>query len=608
MVEGGPIHVLTGDYLAELTLSILHKDRQKSPDLGYAKTFPLQLKGIAGACLERGIKIVVNAGGLNPAACAKACADIYRELGLQATVAHLEGDDLLPRLDELQAEGETLSHMESSRPLKDLTESKVPILSANAYLGARGIAQALELGADLVICPRVTDASLVVGPAVWWHGWSWDSWDELASAVVAGHILECGAQASGGNFSGFQGIPNLRHPGFPLAEIHADGSFVVTKHPSSSQVPTDGAVTVDTVTAQLLYEIEGSAYLNPDVTAYFHAARLIPDGPDRVRVEGTRGGPPPKNLKVCINHFGGYKNSVTFLLSGLHINEKAALAEETLFRCLAGKQSFDDVRVTLNKASSTSEYDASFSSLRVAVKDRDASKVGRRFSAAAVEMALASYPGFNLIAPPGREQPFTVYWPALVSRNQVREEVHISGEIHPVTYWRAVPGTPTTRPIADGRAVPGTPTTGTDQAHDLADSERPQEQVPLGYLAHARSGDKGGNVNVGFWAVSDIAWPWLEHSFTEERFAQLLNDRRDLQIRRYTLPNLKAVNFVVHGFLGDGVASSLAVDAQGKGLGEFLRAQTVAVPEALAKRLRGKVSLPPKDPASKSRNQRNSNE
>src|SRR6516162_6007036 len=342
MVEGGPIDVLTGDYLAELTLMILLKDRLRDPSLGYARTFLRQLEEIARTCLERGIKIVVNAGGLNPAGCAAAARALYARLGLRAVVAHIEGDDLLPKLAALQARGEKLIHMDKGVPLATL---EAPVLSANAYLGGFGIAAALERGADLVICPRVTDASLVVGPAAWRFGWARDDWDALAGAVVAGHIIECGSQCTGGNYAFFHEVPGLEYPGFPVAEMHADGSFVITKHPG-----TGGLVSVGTVTAQLLYEIAGASYPNPDVTARFDTIRLEQEGPDRVRVFGVRGEPPPPTTKVCINHFGGYKNSMTFVLTGLDIEAKAKLAEETLWKLVGGREQFAESHVTLRRA------------------------------------------------------------------------------------------------------------------------------------------------------------------------------------------------------------------------------------------------------------------
>ncbi len=560
MVEGGPIDVLTGDYLAELTLLILLKDKLRDPSLGYARTFLRQLEDVAVTCKERGIRIVVNAGGLNPGGCAEAARALYRRLGLEAVVAHIEGDDLMPKLDALQAAGEPLAHLDKGIPLSALRE---PVLSANAYLGGWGIAEALARGADLVICPRVTDAALAVGPAAWRFGWARDDWDRLAAAVVAGHIIECGAQCTGGNYSFFHEVPGLEYPGFPIAEMRADGSFVVTKHPG-----TGGTVTLGTVTAQLLYEIAGPRYENPDVTARFDTIALRQEGPDRVLVSGVRGEPPPPHTKVCINYPGGWKNAMTFVLTGLDIEDKARLAEETLWRLVGGREQFAETRTTLVRADRPDPpaNEAAFAYLTIAVKDPDAAKVGRAFSNRVVEMALASYPGFFMTTTPTAEQQVGVYWPALVPSTAIEQRVVIGGE--------AVPIPPTTPPAAflppAGPRPPLRPAPG-----------GPTRAVPLGRICGARSGDKGGNANVGVWVRTPEAYRWLAEFLDGERLRALLPEARDLRIDRYEFPNLLAVNFVLHGLLGDGVAASLRSDPQAKSLGEYLRAKIVPVPEVL---------------------------
>ena len=560
MVEDGPIDVLTGDYLAELTLMILLKDRMKDPGLGYARTFLRQLEEVAGACVERGIRIVVNAGGLNPSGCAQAARALYDRLGLDAVVAHVEGDDLMPKLESLQKDGEALAHLDRGMPLAALDR---PVLSANAYLGGWGIAEALERGAQCVICPRVTDAALVLGPAAWKFGWARDDWDRLAAGIVAGHVIECGTQCTGGNYSFFDEVPGLEHPGFPIAEIHADGTFAITKHPG-----TGGLVSVGTVTAQLLYEIAGPAYLNPDVTARFDTIRLTQKGPDRVLISGVRGEPPPSTTKVCINYLGGFRNSVTFVIPGLDVEAKARLAEETLWRYLGGREQFAETHVALRRGDrpDPERNEEAFAYLTIAVKDPDPKKVGRAFSSAAVEMALASYPGFTMTGPPGRESQFGVYWPALVPASAVEHRVAIGDEVIPI---------PPTKVCSAGSAVEApSPTAGAVPAG-------PAREVPLGFLCGARSGDKGGNANLGVWARTPEAYRWLDAFLTEDRLRDLLPETRDLAIDRFALPNLLALNFVVKGLLGDGVAASLRSDPQAKTLGEYLRAKVVPIPEEL---------------------------
>jgi hypothetical protein len=560
MVEGGPIDVLTGDYLAELTMMILFRDRLKNADAGYARTFLRQMEDVLGVCVQRGIKVVVNAGGLNPAGLATEMRKLANRLGLQATIAHIEGDDLLARLPELQQRGCELRHLDKGIPLAALQQQ---VVTANAYLGAWGIVEALRHGADVVVCPRVTDAALALGPAAWKFGWARDDWDRLAAGIVAGHIIECGAQCTGGNYSFFEEVPDIHRIGFPIAEMHTDGSFVITKHPG-----TGGLVSVGTVTAQLLYEIQGPRYLNPDATARFDTIRLQPDGRDRVRVSGIKGEPPPPTTKVCINYLGGYKNSTTFVLTGLDIDAKARTAEETLWSLLGGKERFADVSVQLVRSDRPDppSNDDAFAYLRVTVKDADAAKVGRAFSNKAIEMALANYPGFFVTSPPGDASPFGVYWPTVVPSELVDHCVVVGSE--------RVPISPAPIPAQGYRAdVP--------PVMLPAPPSGPTERVPLGALCGARSGDKGGNANVGVWVRSPLAYAWLESYLTPERFRQLIPESASLPVERHPLPNLLSINFIVASLLGDGVAASTRSDPQAKSLGEYLRAKLVDAPRVL---------------------------
>ena len=560
MVDDGPIDVLTGDYLAELTMMILFKDRMKNPDAGFARTFLRQMEEVLGTCVQRGIKVVVNAGGLNPAGLTAEMQKLASRLGVKATIAHIEGDDLLVRLPDLQRRGVELRHLDKGIPLSSLTAQ---VVTANAYLGAWGIVEALRRDADVVICPRVTDAALAVGPAAWKFGWARDDWDRLAAGIVAGHIIECGAQCTGGNYSFFKEVPGIDRIGFPIAEMHRDGSFVITKHPGAG-----GLVSVGTVTAQLLYEIQGPRYLNPDATARFDSIRLHQEGPDRVRVSGIKGEPPPPTTKVCINYLGGYKNAMTFVLAGLDIEDKARLAEETLWKLVGGKERFAEATVRLVRSDRTDPQsnDDAFAYLQVIVKDPDATKVGRAFSNKAVEMALANYPGFFITSPPGDAVPYGVYWPALVPSELVDHRVAIGNEriaVPPVTPGPGSHEAPVTRV-----QVPVAPS-------------GPTERLPLGTICGARSGDKGGNANVGVWAKNAAAYAWLEEHLTVERFRQLIPEAAPLKVERHALPNLLSINFVVAGLLGDGVAASTRSDPQAKSFGEYLRAKVVDIPRSL---------------------------
>ncbi len=554
MVQGGPIDVLTGDWLAELTMLLLGKAMLGGRP-GYARTFLTQVEQVLPTCLERGIKIVANAGGLDPAGCAAAVTELARRAGLTPVVAHVEGDDLLARLPELMRSGHRLANSDTG---ETLAGAGVTPLTAHAYLGGLPIAQALSAGADIVVTGRVTDAALVVGPGMWRFGWTGDDLDALAGAVVAGHVIECGCQATGGNYAFFADVPDLVHVGFPLAELAADGSAVITKHPG-----TGGQVSVGTITAQLLYEIGGPRYLNPDVTARFDTIALEQAGPDRVRITGARGESPPADLKVSLNYAGGYRNSMILAIEGLDVAAKAELAEQAIWsRVDGGKDAFQTAAVEL--------VGSEPALLRIAVLDQDKAKVGRAFSAAVVETGLASYPGFYALTPPGDASMYGVFWPSAVPAGLVRTRVVIDGE--PV--W-----TGPARAEPSGAASPPPSEPAADGASPLPAG--PAQRVPLGVIAGARSGDKGGNANVGVWVRTEAEFAWLDGYLTTERLAKLIPSAAGLRIERYRLPNLLALNFVIVGLLGRGVAASTRLDPQAKALGEELRAALADIPAAL---------------------------
>ncbi|WP_068271076.1 acyclic terpene utilization AtuA family protein [Aldersonia kunmingensis] len=540
MLEGGELDVLTGDYLAELTMLILGRDRMKDPELGYAKTFLRQAEDCLGLALERGVRLVVNAGGLNPAGLADRLRELAERLGLDARIAHVEGDDIGSRAAELGL----------GTPL-----------TANAYLGAWGIAACLDAGADVVVTGRVTDAALVVGPAAAHFGWRRDDYDALAGAVVAGHIIECGTQATGGNFSFFTELADLGRPGFPLAEVRADGSSVITKH-----AQTGGVVTVDTVEAQLMYEIQSARYAGPDVTARLDTISLSSDGPDRVLVSGVRGEAPPPQLKVSLNSIGGFRNEMTFVLTGLDIEAKAELARKQLESWLTDRPAeLDWTLARLDRPDAETEEQAS-ALLRCVVRDQDPNKVGRSFSNVAVELALASYPGATFTSSPGNGSPYGVYTPGYVPAAEVP---HIAV-------------------LPDGDRVAIAPATDTLELAEVETPPLPERlapgptrRVPLGTVAAARSGDKGGNANIGVWVRTDAQWRWLVHALTVDEVRRMLPEAESLPITRHVLPNLRAVNFVIESILGPGVAYQARFDPQAKGLGEWLRSRHIDIPEEL---------------------------
>jgi hypothetical protein len=545
MLDGGPLDVLTGDYLAELTMLILARDRLRDPSLGYARTFLRQLEGVLGDALDRGVRLVTNAGGLAPAGLAAAIGSLADRLGIRVKVGYVEGDAL------------------------DMAD----VLTANAYLGAFGIAECLRGGADVVVTGRVTDASLVVGAAAARFDWSRGDLDALAGATVAGHILECGAQATGGNFSFFAELPDGgRHPGFPIAEIAADGSCVITKHRG-----TGGAVTPETVTAQLLYEIGGPAYLGPDVVTRLDTIRLTADGADRVRVAGVRGTPPPPTLKVGVGTLGGYRNTMTFVLCGLDIDAKAALVRGQLTEAVGPTGLKFALARTDHPAGADTETASAL--LHVHLADGDRRRAGRAFSAAAVELALASYPGCTLTTPPGDATPYGVFTVDTVPQDAVpHTAVLASGERVPIPPPPRTEPVPTVQEAGPAPVLPGTGDPSWDTSVRQAAGAR---QAALGTVAGARSGDKGGDANLGVWARTEAGYGWLRGFLTTDRLRSLLPEAADLPIERYELPNLRAVNFVLRGLLGEGVAGSTRFDPQAKALGELLRSRVVEIPDGV---------------------------
>ena len=568
MVEGGPIDVLTGDYLAELTMTILYNQRmQRGEDHGYVGTFLKQFKDVASACQERGIKIVTNAGGLNPVSMAAKVEEIVEELGLNLKVAYIDGDDLIPRLDELNEEGELLKNMEKDIPLAGYEKKPV---TANAYFGAWGIKEALDKGADVVVCPRVTDAAVVIGPAAWKYNWSRDNYDALAGALAAGHIIECGAQATGGNYSFFQEVPSFSKMGYPIAEIFEDGSFTITKHPG-----TGGLVSVGTVTAQLLYEIGSPAYMNPDVISHFDTLKINQEAENRVHVSGCRGSSAPKTHKVCINLAGGFRNGTEILLTGLDIEEKAKLVTDSIFENVGGKEQFDKVDIQLHRTDKENpeSNEQAQASLRISVMSQNPDLVGRLFSAKIVELGLANLPGWTGRGGSVPSGHYIEYWPALVDSKYITEKVHFEGE-----------------------TVDVVPTSQMDLEEIYYQKEPYENKLPeikntkkinFGRLFGTRSGDKGGCANLGVWAKTSESYAFLYDFLTVDRLKELLPDVSQYEVERHELPNILSLNFYIHDILQDGVSSSTRLDGQAKSLGEYIRAKEIDAPDYLLEAIGG---------------------
>ncbi len=562
LVDGGPIDVLTGDYLAELTMTILYNQKlQRGEDKGYVGTFLKQIKEVAKDCKEKNIKIVSNAGGLNPKSMANEIKKILDEQSIDMKIAYIDGDNLLPRMDELSIEGETFQNIDKQI---SLNESGYSTLTANAYLGAWGIKEALDNEADIVVCPRVTDAAVVIGPAAWKFNWKRNDFDALAGALAAGHIIECGCQATGGNYSFFKEVPSFDNVGYPIAEILEDGSFYITKHPG-----TGGLVSKGTVTAQLLYEIGSPAYVNPDVIAHFDTLKIEDIEKDRVYISGCRGSSPPKDHKVCINLAGGYRNGMEVVLTGLDIKEKAQVFTDALFNSIGGKEQFDEVSIQLLRTDkeNPNSNEESMASLIISVKSMNAELVGRLFSAKIIELALANIPGFFAQGGVKSSGPVIVYWPALVDSKHIKEKVYV-----------------------DGQEIEIIPTSQMDfeeiyyQKEPIQTEEieiKDEKSIFFGDIYGTRSGDKGGCANLGVWAKNSKSFAFLIKYLSVDKLKELLPDLKDFDIDRYELANINSINFYIHDILQDGVSSNNKKDGQAKSLGEYLRAKKIKVPKKI---------------------------
>ena len=567
LVDGGPIDVLTGDYLAELTMAILFGQKmQRGEDKGYVGTFLKQINQIAKSCMEKNIKIVSNAGGLNPKSMANEIEKILKQQSINMKVAYIDGDDLMPIIPELSELGEEFKNID--KDIK-LNESDYSPLTANAYLGAWGIKEALDKGADIVVCPRVTDAAVVIGPAAWKFNWERDNYDSLAGALAAGHIIECGCQATGGNYAFFKEVKSFDNIGYPIAEIYEDGSFFITKHPN-----TGGLVSCGTVTAQLLYEINSPAYVNPDVIAHFDTLKIEEVEEDRVYVSGCRGSSPPDKHKVCINLAGGFRNGMEIILTGLDIEAKAKVFTDALFNSVGGKKQFDEVSIQLHRTDKENPItnEEAMASLLVSVKSKDQNLVGRLFSAKIIELALANIPGFFARGGVKPSGPVIVYWPSLVNSKHIKEKVHIDGkeiEVIPTSQLELDEIYYQKEPIKIKKI-----------------KKEDEKQIYFGEIYGTRSGDKGGCANLGVWAKNSDSFAFLHNFLTVKKLKELLPDLNQFKVERFELANINSLNFYIHDILQDGISSNDKKDGQAKSLGEYLRAKKIKVPQSIIGEIR----------------------
>ncbi len=428
LVNEGPIHYLTLDYLAEVTMSIMQKQKLRNPSAGYATDFVRMLRRILPQCKAKGIKVIANAGGVNPRACRDAIKEVLKELGLSGIkIGIVEGDDILDQLDGLIADGEELANMDNGQPLSTIVEK---VSSANVYIGAQPIVEALRQGADIVVTGRSTDPSLVLAPLIYEFGWSLDDFDKLAAGTIAGHILECGAQCTGGNYTHWQKVKDMARIGYPVVEACADGSFVVTKHEG-----TGGLVNVETISSQLVYEMgDPACYLGPDCTADFTSIQLQQEGIDRVRISGVKGRAPTDTYKVSMSYVNGYKIFGQLTVAGPDAIGKARLCAQVVFARAAmdGADIPEDKRFVELLGTSIC-HDGIMPApenpgevvLRIGAKGEDKAQLDR-LGQEIVPLVTSGPPGVTGFAG-GRPRATEIisYWPALIGKNKVSTHITV---------------------------------------------------------------------------------------------------------------------------------------------------------------------------------------
>ncbi|MGH7818355.1 MAG: acyclic terpene utilization AtuA family protein, partial [Candidatus Binatia bacterium] len=570
-VSGGDVDYVTADYLAEITMVILERQRRANPSRGFAYDFIGHLRRALPEIARRGIRVVANAGGVNVDACREAIEALCRDAGVEMRIGVVDGGDLLSRIGELRDRGVGFDNMDTGAAFAPIGER---LVSAHAYLGARPIAAALGRGAQIVITGRTTDAALALGPMIHELGWKEDDWDRLSAGTIAGHVLECGAQVTGGNYTDFEEVPRGDGwIGYPIVEIDGSGDFVVTKHPG-----TGGLVNRKSVTEQLLYEIgDPRAYLTPDVAADFTSVTVEEVGRDRVRVSGARGRPAPADLKVSAVYTDGFRAVGMVLLSGPRLRAKGKVLSDLVWSRIG--REFADARSDLIGADgcwlgAAPDLEPNEGVLRFAVRDGDRKRV-ERFANMLLGFGLQGPPGLGMIGGRPDVQEAYAFWPTLVPRELVTARVSVKGKAG--TEQLEVPS---------GRREPSRTPAAVEEAPAPAARDEPRRLVHLVEIAYARSGDKGDSANIGVAARSPEAYAFLRAALTPERVREHYRDLCRGRVERYELPNLHALNFVLREALGGGGTLSLRVDHQGKTLAQGLLRMEIEVPQSVLESVR----------------------
>ncbi|KAM0277045.1 hypothetical protein ACHAQH_006115 [Verticillium albo-atrum] len=592
----GDVDFITGDYLAEVNIANNAEAFAQGKHPGYEETAWQGIQQAIDVIAEKNIKIAINGGALNPQGLARKVAELVASKGYNLQVACVSGDNILPHLgrDTMpQGPDESLPHLDAANPhvtvLPEATQfsknDREPrkIVSANAYLGAHAIYEGFKNGADIIICGRVSDASPVIACAWYWWSWTSTDYDRLAGALIAGHMIECSAYVTGGNFAGFEAyeLDAFVEPGFPIAEVARDGSCVITKHAG-----TGGMVNVDTCRSQLLYELQGNIYLNSDVKAYLDDVVMEQVGPDRVQVSGICGAPPPDTTKLAIFYKGGYEMQFLVNATGYAIDQKFKLFEKQIRRRIGeeAQAEFDALHFQRIGAPASDPQDQNSSTVyfRIfaqATNPQTLALVGQAFK----DISLRHFSGFHssLDFRTAVPRPYLAYWPSLWRQSDLDERVYFIDANGDIKGDHKVTKPPKYEPL---------------QARASYDTASPSPSVlqgdmrgvRLGDVALGRSGDKGSNLNFGLFVHRPDEWEWLRSYMSVDRVRALLGDelRSDFAVERVEFPGIFAVHFVVYGILGRGVSSSHRLDGFGKGFIDYFRDKVVQVPVGLLNKSR----------------------
>ena len=568
-VTGGALDYISMDFLAEVTMSIMQKQKNRDPQRGYATDFVTMLKPVLRELVRKKICVISNAGGVNPFACADAIAALAETEGVQVNIAVVHGDGILERVHDLHAQGVAFTNMEDGRSFTQIADK---LEAANVYFGAQPVVEALRSKPDIVVCGRVTDTGITLAALMHEFKWSPQDWDKLAAGVIAGHVLECGCQVTGGNFTDWQLVEDFTAMGYPIVEMFADGTFAITKHPDSG-----GLVSVDTVREQLVYEMgDPHNYITPDVICDFSTLTLEQQGEDRVLVSNARGRAPTTTHKVSMCYRDGYKASGSIIVSGPH-----ALAKARKFAAIFQQRIAADVSELEEMLIEYGGQDACHRSLgastegdeillRLSARATTREKL-QKFIKLVPALILSGPPGVAIIGGAPRVQEIISYWPALLPKDAVPALLARQGKDSERAIAIDVPDETSTEPSFPAPQI-------ATQVHDTDRPATTGQRMPLSRLCLARSGDKSDAANIGVLARSEAAYKFLDRYLTAQRVKNYFRDLCHGEVKRYALPRLQGFNFILTQALGGGGTKSLRLDPQGKTLAQALLRQEVCVP------------------------------